>query len=374
MVEEKQSGPIVVYGATGYTGRLVAEELQRRGAEFVIAGRSREKLAALAARLGGVESTAASLDEPAALRSLLEPCAAVIACAGPFTRHGEPVLAAAAETGTHYLDTTGEQAFMRMVFDRYDEQAKHSGAALVSGMGFDYVPGDLIASMTAEGMEPLDEITVAYRVDGFGPTRGTAQSALEIFRGGAVEWQDGRWRPAPRSVDGGRFRFPAPVGEARTLRYPTGEQITVPRHVQTSRVKTRLSGMALPPPPFASLALPAFSLALRTPLKAAASALINRLPEGPSEEQRRKSRFVVGCEAKAGSRTRRGWVQGRDVYGLTAVTTAQGALLAAYPDFDRRGALAPAQAFDPRSFLDSLSSFGVEWEVEAAPVSEPATS
>src|SRR5918995_6578969 len=104
-----QSGPIAVYGATGYTGRLVAEELQRRGAEFVLAGRSAEKLETLAARLGGeVRTAAVTLDDAAGLRALLEPCAAVIACAGPFTAHGEPVVAAAAEAGTHYLDTTGE--------------------------------------------------------------------------------------------------------------------------------------------------------------------------------------------------------------------------------------------------------------------------
>jgi short subunit dehydrogenase-like uncharacterized protein len=371
MAEAKQSGPIAVYGATGYTGTLVAEELRRREADFVIAGRSREKLEALSARLGGVPTTTASVDDPAALRSLLEPCGAVIACAGPFTLHGEPVLAAAAEIGTHYIDTTGEQPFIRMTFDRYGEQAQRSGAALVSGMGFDYVPGDMIAALTAEGMEPLDEIAIAYRVGGFGPTRGTALSALEVSKGGDVEWRDGSWRPAPRSTDGGRFRFPGPVGEKRTFRYPAGEQITVPRHVKTARVRTMLSGMGLPPPPLSSVAMPAMGLAMRTPLRHAAGFLINRMPEGPSVEDRRKARFVVACEARAGGRTRRGSVTGTDVYGLTAVTTAQGGLLAADPSFDRSGALAPAQAFNPRAFLDSLSSFGVEWEVEAAPAPAP---
>ncbi len=372
MASPKQAGPIAVYGATGFTGTLVAEELRRREADFVIAGRSQQKLDALSARLGVLPTVAASLDDAAALRSLLEPCAAVIACAGPFTLHGEPVLAAAVETGTHYLDTTGEQAFMRMVFDRYGEPAERSGAALVTAMGFDYVPGNLIATLTAEGMEPLDEVTVAYRVGGFGPTRGTALSALEIFRGGDVEWRDGGWRPASRKVDGGGFRFPQPIGEKRTLRYPAGEQVTLPRHIETARVRTLLSGMALPPPPMASLAMPALGLAMRTPLRRAAGAVINRMPEGPSEEDRRKSKFVVACEAQAGSRIRRGSVTGTDVYGLTAVTISHGALLAADPSFDHAGALAPAQAFDSAAFLDSLSSFGVEYEIEALP--EPAAA
>ena len=125
--------------------------------------------------------------------------------------------------------------------------------------------------------------------------------------------------------------------------------------------------MALPPPPLSSLALPMMGLAARTPFKQVADAVINRMPEGPSEENRRKSRFTIVSEAKAGSRTRRGTVSGHDAYGLTAVTTAHGARLAADPSFDRAGALAPAQAFDPESFLNALSDFGVDFEVEPLP-------
>jgi hypothetical protein len=210
-------------------------------------------------------------------------------------------------------------------------------------------------------------------VKGFGPTRGTALSGLGIMSEGRIEWRDGGWRPAG-GADGGRWRFPQPVGEQRTLRYPAGEQITVPRHVETAQVRTLLRGMALPPPPFASLALPSLGLAMRTPLRRVVDAVIGRMPEGPSEESRRRSRFIVDCEAKAGSRTRRGTVTGSDVYGLTAVTTTHGALLAADPSFDRKGALAPAQAFEPAAFLDALAEFGVEYEVEPLPVAATTAS
>jgi short subunit dehydrogenase-like uncharacterized protein len=374
MTDPTQKGPIVVYGASGYTGRLVAEELRRRGADFRIAGRSASKLEQLSARLGGVDFTAASLDQPAALRALLEPCAAVIACAGPFTVHGEPLLAAAAETGTHYLDTTGEQPFIKLVFDRYGAMAAANGAALVSGMGFDYVPGDLIASLTAADMGPLDEIVIAYAVRGFAPTRGTSSSALEMMRGGDLEWRQGRWQPAPRSPDGGSWRFPAPIGERRMLRYPAGEQVTVPQHVETARVRTLLSGMMLPPRlmPLLPLTMPAVGLAMRSPLRRLASAVISRMPEGPSEDDRRKSRFTIVCEASAGSRKRRGSVSGPDLYGLTARTIVEGALQAADPSFERSGALAPAQAFEPAAFLDSLADFGVDYDVE--PLPEPVAA
>jgi short subunit dehydrogenase-like uncharacterized protein len=78
-----QTGPIAVCGATGYTGRLVAAELRRRGAEFVLSGRNPAKLEILAEEVGGADTKVARLDDSTGLRELLEPCAAVISCAGP---------------------------------------------------------------------------------------------------------------------------------------------------------------------------------------------------------------------------------------------------------------------------------------------------
>lgn len=293
----------------------------------------------------------------------------VVGCAGPFSLYGEALVAAAVDTGTHYLDTTGEQPFMRMVFERYGERAAETGAALVSGMGFDYLPGDMLAALTAEGMGPLEEIVLAYCVHGFGPTHGTALSALEIMRGGDVVWADGDWRPAPRSADGGRWRFAEPIGEQRMLRYPAGEQITVPRHVETARVRTLLNGMVVPPRlmPLAAAASPMLGLAMRTPLRKAMGAAVRRLPAAPSESARAKARFTISCEARGGAGVRRGTVRGKDVYGLTAASLAHGALRCADPGYEHSGALAPAQAFDPSAFLAALADFDVSVEVEPVP-------
>ena len=363
-----QAGPIAVYGATGYTGRLVAGELRRRGAELVLAGRNRAKLEILAEDLGGQPSIqAASLDNPQGLVELLEPCAAVIACAGPFALHGEPVLAAAIEARTHYLDTTGEQTFMRKVFDEYGPAAERAGVALVTSMGFDYAPGDMIAALVAEGLGPLDEIVLAYSVHGFGPTRGTALSALGVMAGGDVEWRDGELVPGSRGAGGGSWDFPAPEGRTRMLRYPAGEHITVPRHVRTQRVRTLIAASTLLPLPLvprvAGLVMAPAQLAMRTPLRRAVAALLPRLPEGPSEESRRKARFLIDCEARKGPSVRRGTVTGSNPYGLTARATVEGAFRCASPDYDRKGALAPSQAFDPREFLDALADFGVEYDI-----------
>jgi short subunit dehydrogenase-like uncharacterized protein len=90
--------------------------------------------------------------------------------------------------------------------------------------------------------------------------------------------------------------------------------------------------------------------------------MIPRLPEGPSEENRRKSRFEISCEARSDGERTRGTVSGADPYGLTARTTVEGALRCAAEGYDRRGALAPSQAFEPAGFLDALRPAGVEYE------------
>jgi hypothetical protein len=191
-----------------------------------------------------------------------------------------------------------------------------------------------------------------------------------MLSGGDVEWRDGDLVPASQSIGRGTWEFPQPIGIQRMVRYPAGEHITVPRHVETERVRTMLTASTMMPLPLPSRAAPLvmtpFQLAMRTPLRLALGMVITRLPEGPSRESRRASRFTIVCEARQGSRRRRGVVTGSDPYGLTARTTVEGALRCAEDGYDRSGALAPAQAFDPREFLRSLRDFGVEHEVTPA--------
>lgn len=365
-----QEGPIVVYGATGYTGRLITAELAASGLEYELAGRNRGKLEALAAELGiDVPLHAIATGEAERLRGLFARCSAVIACAGPFYLHGEPVLAAAVEAGTPYLDTTGEQPFIKKALDVYGPRAAGSGSAVMSGMGFDYVPGDLLAALTAEGMGAIDEIRLAY-VTKFQPTRGTMLSALDMIKGGDLEWRDGRLQPAPQSIGRGKFDFGGPVGEQLMTRYPAGEHITVPRHIETRRVETMLSAGSVAPGPFARfaplIARPA-GLAMRTPLKNLTGKIVNRLPEGADPEARAAATWTVGCEARAGGRTRRGTISGKDVYGLTAALLVKGAALAAAGKLKGTGGLAPAQAFEPAEFLSDLDRFDVTWSVDPLP-------
>jgi short subunit dehydrogenase-like uncharacterized protein len=365
----RQSAPIAVYGATGYTGRLVVSELSETGADFVIAGRNPEKLDALRADLRlEAPAVAARIDDPASLRQLLSDCAAVINCAGPFVLHGEPVLRAAVETSTHYLDTAGEQPWIRRAFERYGPGAADAGVAVIPAMGFDYVPGDMIASLTAEGMGEVDEVTIAYGWFDFQPTRGTMTSTLEILSGEAIEWRKGQWLPAEKPLHGASFVFPEPIGRQRMLRYPAGEQITVPRHLRTRRVRTLLTASTMAPSPRLAapmqlLARPT-GLALRTPLKRAIRAAIARLPEGPAPEERTASHYTIVCEVTRGKEVGRGSLSGTDPYGITAALIARGAVAATRSGFRGQGALAPSQAFEPKEFLSGLEPFSLTWQVD----------
>jgi short subunit dehydrogenase-like uncharacterized protein len=354
---------IVLYGATGYTGRLVADELGRRGLDHVLSGRDAAKLERLADERG-VAALPASLDDDASLRALLQNASAVINCAGPFTLAGDAVVRAAIATRTHYVDSTGEQPFIRMVFDRHGRQAERAGVAAISALGFDYAPGDCLARLVAQGLEPLEELVVAYDVEGFGMSRGTLRSALEIMKGGDVVYRDQRWEPAPARVSRASFDFPEPLGKRAVSRYPAGEVITVPHHTRTRAVTALITNTTVAPlralAPVLPYTMPGLALTLRTPLRGLIAKSVRALPEGPGEEARRAARFTVAALARAlDGRTRRGSLTGTDVYGTTALALVEGAQLLS--ESGRAGALAPATAFDPARFLDAL---GLSWQVD----------
>ncbi len=357
---------VVLYGATGYTGRLVARELARCELSHVLSGRDPEKLA----RLGdeqGAPARAVSLDDEEGLRGLLGDASVVINCAGPFTLAGDAVARAAVATGTHYVDSTGEQPFIAMMFERHGAAAERAGVALVPALGFDYLPGDMIARISADGHEPLRELVLAYAVKGFGMTRGTMRSALEMMKGGDLVYEDGDWRAAPAGVFRAQFEFPEPIGRQAVSRYPSGEVITVPRHTQTRRVVSLLTTSTAAPHPLAAALMPfvqpALALSLRTPLRALLHRGIGSLPEGPTEPERRAAEWTIVADARGEDGSQgRAVVSGQDVYGITATILVHAAELLAEPGFDRAGTLGPAAAFEPRAFLDRLSEHGVSWE------------
>lgn len=374
-------GPIVLYGATGFTGGLVAAELARAGVEFILAGRNPKKLAAVAAGLKaetgtGTESgvttepeiRAVGIEDRRGLRDLFDGCAAVISCAGPFSLHGEPVLAAAVEAGSHYLDTTGEQPFMLTAFEGYGRRAREAGVAVIPAMGYDYVPADLLVARVAAGLNEVDHVRIAYHSP-FQPSRGTVRTSLEMFKGGDLQWRDGNLRPAPQSVRRSDFDFGPDLGRKKMMRFPSGEHVTVPRHLKVRSIETSMSADSVLPTRVAGL-MPLLArptgLAMRTPIRGLVNRAVRLMPEGPDSAGRLSTRFAIGCEITASNETRRGQVTGTDVYGLTAAMVVKGALAAANGEIRATGALAPAEAFDPDSFLSGLEPFELEWTFDPA--------
>lgn len=140
---------IVVFGASGFTGRLVAEYLTERypsGVRWAMAGRSVEKLAAVRDEIKAPLATpliAADSADAASLAALAKRTKVVLTTVGPYQLYGEALVAACAETGTDYVDLCGEPAWMRQMIDRYDGKAKASGARIVFSCGFDSIPFDL---------------------------------------------------------------------------------------------------------------------------------------------------------------------------------------------------------------------------------------
>ena len=130
---------IIVYGATGYTGRLVCAELHRKKLSFAVSGRDEKKLRALAEATGNPEVIVAPLDDAGALEKMAARGKCVLDCAGPFVRMGKPVQDAALAAGSHFLDITGELTYMQRTYAR-DTRVNHRNIALINAVGFDVVP------------------------------------------------------------------------------------------------------------------------------------------------------------------------------------------------------------------------------------------
>lgn len=142
---------IVVYGASGFTGRLIAEYLaQRYGVggdlRWAMAGRDQAKLAAVRDEIGAPAETPlviADTDDATALKAMVDRTRAVITTVGPYQLYGEPLLAACVAAGTDYLDLCGEPAWMRRMIDAYDAEARKTGARILFSCGFDSIPFEL---------------------------------------------------------------------------------------------------------------------------------------------------------------------------------------------------------------------------------------
>ncbi len=183
---------IVLYGATGFVGKLTAQYLAQAGGDtrIALAGRSTDRLRAVRDTLGESAQSWPLLAADAASPSTLDEMAArtrvVVTTVGPYTRYGLPLVAACAGAGTDYADLTGESPFIRSSIDLYHKQAVDTGARIVHSCGFDSVPSDLSvyalyrAAGEAAAGELVDTDFVVRSMSG-GLSGGTIASLLEVL-------------------------------------------------------------------------------------------------------------------------------------------------------------------------------------------------
>jgi short subunit dehydrogenase-like uncharacterized protein len=178
---------LILFGATGFTGRLVAEHIRgcaEPDLRWAIAGRSRVKLEALGL---GVPIVIGDALDPAAMRAIASRTRAVCTTAGPYARYGSELVAACAESGTHYCDLTGEVQWMRRMIDAHHERARATGARIVHTCGFDSIPSDLGTWATQQAFverfgAPARKVTAAFGEQSGGVSGGTVASAFETMR------------------------------------------------------------------------------------------------------------------------------------------------------------------------------------------------
>lgn len=311
---------IALLGATGYTGKLVAAELARKGVPHRLGARNPEKLAAVPS---DAERFVIDVGEAGRLDEFLDGASALISTVGPFIRLGMPAVEAAARNGVPYVDSTGEQQFMSDVYAQFAD----APVPIVPACAFDYVPGDLTAAIAMADLgSEVSEIAVHTQASPI-PSRGTARTTVEMAEA--------------MSTEASVRRVPFPDRVRTGVEFPFGD-VPLARHAGGARVVTT---MVLP-----SVAAPV--VRRLSGLLPRLGPLVERLPEGPSPKMRARAKFRILAEALGPSGRAAVYCEGRDVYGLTArflVAAAQKVTGA------RAGAMAPAQALDPVTFLDAMT-------------------
>lgn len=344
---------VAVYGANGFQGKLTTAMLTRNGVQAVLVGRNQERLAATTSELGlPVEDLrVAEITDRRALLRAFEGCNAVINCAGPFTRRAAPIISAAIAAGCHYVDTAGEQGFVKSVFDNFSSDAQNAGVTVLPSATDGAVPGDLVAHLIATRMPQIDSIIVAHKIiGGGGPSKGSLRSVVET-RGdivaGGLTYEDGAWRNG-QTLDRSTMAF---VGddEVAISNFPLVETVTIPRHVQVRRVvgvvETSLAGR----------------------LSAPLSETVIDAVSNPSPDVRRDQTFLIVLEATSvDGGVLRGTVEGTDTYGTTAAIAVECTKLLVERQA-RSGVLAASQALEPGEFLDRLAAYNIRWRIEERP-------
>ena len=354
------AGQIVLFGATGYTGEGTARALVASGAKPVLAARSAERLERLAAELGGLETRVADVTRPETVRALIQDRDVLLSTVGPFLRWGAPAIEAAIDAGAIYIDSTGEPAFIRRVFEHYGPRAQRTGASLLTAFGYDWVPGNLAGALAlSEAGEEATRLQIGYFGQGSaGSSGGTQASEIGAFLQPSFAFRGGRLKTERTGARVRKFD----LGDSReqlAISVGSSEHLTLPaRHPQLQEIDVLLGrpGTSVSYMPLIS-AVVAGATSL-PPARAALEAVVARRVKGstggPDEAARSRTSSTVLATAYAADDRELSTVrlEGVNSYTFGFQMLAWAAATAANQDVRGAGALGPVDAFG----LDELQA------------------
>jgi short subunit dehydrogenase-like uncharacterized protein len=372
------AGRIVLFGATGYTGRLAAEAMVERGLSPLLAARNAERLDSLARELGGeLETAVADVSDPSGIAALLGEGDVLVSTVGPFLRFGQAAVTAAIQAGAHYIDSTGEPPFIREVFERHDAAARENGSGLVTAFGYDFVPGNLAGALALReaGEQAVRVDTGYYNTGRAEPSGGTQASLVGVMLEPAFAWRGGRIQ-SERSAK--RYRtFQVNGRERPAVSVGASEHFGLPRMApQLREVNVYLGWFGPGSRPMQGLSA-AGSVAVKVPgvaklWEALGSRLAKGSTGGPDAQARaRGGSHVVGAAYDAaGRQLSEVHLTGVDAYTFTGKMLAWGAERAAAGGLLGVGSLGPVDGFG----LDELRGGGEEagLRAEGGPDRTPA--
>jgi short subunit dehydrogenase-like uncharacterized protein len=360
---------IVLFGATGYTGRLTAEAMVERGLRPVLAARSQAKLDELAEELGGegLATMTADLSDPPSVAAVVESGDVLVTTVGPFARWGQPAAAAATTVGAHYIDSTGEPAFVREVFERYGPAADQAGIGMLTAMGYDWVPGNLAGGLALDRAGDLaTRVDLGYFITGSGASMsgGTRASLVGAITAPAFGFRDGKVQTERGAKRVRSFR----VGSKDLAGVSVGssEHFTLPRLAPRLREVNAYLGWFGP----ASRAMQAMSAGTSVAMKlpgveklwsAASERFVQGSTGGPGEEARSRSgsHIVAIAYDAAGRPLSEVHLDGVDAYTFTGRILAWAAERAAAGGLKGTGALGPVDGFGLEALAEGVAEAGI---------------
>lgn len=340
---------VLVYGATGHTGRFVVNQVRRRGWTAILSGRDAAGLQALSESLDGAPVRVARIDDPVSLDRALAGVSAAINCAGPFLDTSAAVIEASLRAGVHYLDVAAEQAAALAVFEHYAERARDAGLVVAPAMAFYGGLGDLLATLAMGDWTEADSVDIATALDSWRPTPGTRRTG-ERNTAPRLTFTHGSLKPLADPAPTGAWAFAAPVGTQDVVAVHLTEIITMSRHLKIANARAWMN-LA----PLADLGDP------NTPSPIAAD-----------DSGRSAQTFLVEAVVRRGDQARRASAQGRDIYAVTAPLVVEAASRILAGEVRGRGVFAAGEMFDPQNFLASLAPEFLTFETRSCGIERGA--